>query len=297
MTAGEPSRPAVWLMASRPKTLFAAVSPVVMGCALAHADGGWHTPAAIAALLGAVLIQIGTNLVNDYYDFKKGTDTPDRLGPTRVTQAGLVTPAAMKRAIFITFALALVIGVYLVYRGGWPIVIVGLASILFGFLYTAGPFPLGYTGLADLFVLIFFGPVALAGTYYVQALQINATVIITGFAPGLLSVAILTVNNLRDIDTDKRTGKRTLAARFGRTFARSEYAGCVLLACLLPVWLVIDEKLDYPVLLACVTLLAAMPVMRVITTRTDGAALNDALANTGKLLLAYSLLFSIGLLI
>jgi len=294
MTAAHPSRPAVWIMASRPKTLFAAIAPVIIGCALAFADRCLHTWSALTALLGAVAIQIGTNFVNDYYDFKKGSDTPDRLGPTRVTQAGLVTPAAMKTAIAIAFGLAILIGVYLVYRGGWPIVIIGLSSVLFGILYTAGPMPLGYTGLADLFVLVFFGPVAVGGTYYVQTLTINMDVIIAGIAPGLFSVAILTVNNLRDIETDRRTGKQTLAARFGRNFARTEYTASVVVACLIPAWLLIRGGYEYQLALAGLTLPAAMPVITVVWRSTDGPTLNNTLANTGRLLLLYAVLFSVG---
>ena len=202
------SRVQIWIMAARPKTLWAAVAPVAMGIAMAADAGGMHIPAALAALFGAVMIQIGTNLANDYFDYRKGTDQPGRLGPTRVTQAGLVTPHAMRIAITVTFSLAVVAGAYLVWRGGWPIVAVGLLSILFGFLYTAGPYPLGYNGLGDIFVLIFFGPVAVGGTYYVQTLDINTAVLIAGLAPGLFSVAILTVNNLRDIGTDAEAGKK-----------------------------------------------------------------------------------------
>jgi len=198
-----------WVLAGRPKTLPAALVPVIMGTAMAYGDGVYHIPAALAALLGALLIQIGTNFVNDYADFKKGTDNGERIGPLRVTQAGLVTPTQMKFAIALVFFLTVLAGLYLVYRGGWPVVIIGVLSIVSGALYTAGPYPLGYLGLGDIFVLIFFGPVALAGTYYVQALTINWIVILAGLAPGLLSVAILTVNNLRDIDGDKSREKNT----------------------------------------------------------------------------------------
>ncbi len=257
--------------------------------------GGLHAPSALCALTGALLIQIGTNYANDYSDYAKGTDTPERLGPTRATQAGFVTPRAMWLAAAITFALACVPGLYIVLRGGWPFVIIGLLSIACGVLYTAGPYPLGYIGLADLFVLIFFGPVAVGGTYYVQALDISAPVIVAGFGPGLFSVAILTVNNLRDIDQDRAAGKKTLPVRFGRGFARFEYIASIVLA----TWIIPDALAVYTqdhlfVMFTVVALGAAAPTMRKVCTETDGAVLNDMLANTGKLLMLFSLLFSAG---
>ncbi|RMF56518.1 MAG: 1,4-dihydroxy-2-naphthoate octaprenyltransferase, partial [Calditrichaeota bacterium] len=196
----------VWLMASRPRTLGAAIAPVLMGLSMAYADMGLHMPSAIATLICALLIQIGTNFANDYYDFVQGADTGERLGPTRATQAGLVTPQAMKKAFIMVFSVAFLIGLYLIWRGGWPIFLIGVLSILFGILYTGGPYPLGYNGLADIFVLIFFGPVAVGGTYYLQTLQINGLVLIAGLAPGLISTALLTVNNLRDVITDRQAG-------------------------------------------------------------------------------------------
>jgi len=258
------SRARVWLLASRPKTLPAAVAPVVIGTAMAVRDGAFHAMFALAALVGAVLIQIGTNLANDYADFRSGVDSGERLGPMRVTQAGLVTPTAIKRATALVFCLALLIGIHLVWRGGWPVVIIGLSSILFGILYTAGPYPLGYNGLGDVFVLIFFGPVAVAGTYYVQALDAPLPVMIAGLAPGLFSVGILTVNNLRDIDNDIRAGKRTLPARFGRTFARWEYAVCVLAASILPSVLWLTGVGGVSTLLTLLVPLAALPVLRTV---------------------------------
>lgn len=283
-----------WVLASRPKTLPAALVPVIMGTAMAYGDGVYHLPAALAALLGALLIQIATNFVNDYADFKKGTDTGERIGPLRVTQAGLVTPTQMKFAIALVFFLTVLAGLYLVYRGGWPVVIIGVLSIVSGALYTAGPYPLGYLGLGDIFVLIFFGPVALAGTYYVQALTINWIVILAGLAPGLLSVAILTVNNLRDIDGDTKAGKKTLAVRFGRNFAKNEYFYSVLLACLIPVMIFIITGQHKFAALAALTLFFAPGPLKAVFSQTDGPTLNNALAGTGKLLLIYGILFSIG---
>ncbi len=284
----------LWWLAARPKTLPAAIAPVVIGAAMAQADGATVFLPALAALFGAVMIQIGTNLANDYYDYVKGADAGVRLGPTRLTQAGLIKPSAMKQAAMIAFGLALLIGCYLVWRGGWPIVIIGLSSILFGVLYTGGPYPLGYHGLGDIFVLIFFGPVAVGGTYYVQMLDINAVVVVAGLAPGLFSVAILTINNLRDIDSDRQAGKRTLAVRLGRCFARCEYIVAVLAACAASPALYIWTG-DHPFsLLAMATAFAAIPAFRTALTSTDGTALNGVLAATGKLLLLYSVLFSIG---
>lgn len=283
-----------WVLAGRPKTLPAAVVPVIMGTAMAYGDGVYHIPAALAALLGALLIQIGTNFVNDYADFKKGTDTGDRIGPLRVTQAGLVTPTQMKFAIWLVFFLTLLAGLYLVYRGGWPVVIIGVLSIVSGALYTAGPYPLGYLGLGDIFVLIFFGPVALAGTYYVQALTINWIAILAGLAPGLLSVAILTVNNLRDIEGDTKAGKKTLAVRFGRNFAKNEYFYSILLAGLIPVMIFFITGQHKFALLATLTLFFTPKPLKAIFSQTDGPSLNNALAGTGKLLLIYGILFSIG---
>jgi 1,4-dihydroxy-2-naphthoate octaprenyltransferase len=291
------SRLRVWTLACRPKTLWAAISPVILGTAMAQADQALHWPSAIAALFGAVMIQIGTNFANDYFDFKKGTDTHERIGPLRVTQAGLVRPAIMKRAIILAFGLAALAGLYLIWRGGAPILIIGLLSILFGVLYTAGPAPLGYHGLGEIFVLIFFGPVAVAGTHYVQTQSMCFEAIVAGLAPGLLSVAILCVNNLRDLETDSKTGKRTLAARFGRQFARVEYAGAVLIACMIPVVLVLQTGRHPWALLSLLTLIPAIPVLKTVWTQTDGPILNEALAATGKLLLLHSVLFSLGWLL
>jgi len=291
------SRLAVWMMASRPKTLWAALAPVIIGTAMAYGVGGFHWPSALMAALGAVMIQIGTNFANDYFDHKKGSDSQDRLGPTRVTQAGLVTPAAMKRAILIAFAIALLIGCYLVWRGGWRIVIIGLLSILFGILYTAGPYPLGYNGLGDIFVLIFFGPVAVGGTYYVQTLMIEPAVLLIGLAPGLFSVAILTVNNLRDLSSDRASGKNTLAVRYGASFARWEYALAIIVASLLPLAMYLKNGTHLYSSITVLIVLVAVPSIRKVFALVDAPELNEVLATTGKLLLLYSLVFVCGWLL
>jgi len=287
------SRFQVWILAARPKTLPAAVAPVLIGTAMAFGDFGFHLLSALAAMIGALLIQIGTNFANDYFDHARGTDTEDRLGPLRVTQAGLVTPTTMKRATIVVFILALLVGVYLVWRGGWPIVVIGLLSILFGALYTGGPYPLGYNGWGDLFVLVFFGPVAVGGTYYVQTLSINLPVLIAGLAPGLFSVAILTVNNLRDLDNDRATGKKTLAVRLGHRFALHEYNWSLFIACSIPLvlgFLFVGKPLA---MLAVLTVVPSLMAMRKVAT-VSGRDLNDCLAGTGRLLMIYSLIFSLG---
>ena len=295
--AGAPARPpqlAVWASAARLRTIPASIAPVLIGVVLAYADGLGHAPAALAALIGAILIQVGTNYANDYFDFVKGADTAERLGPRRAVQSGLVSPEAMRLAAVIVFGLAVLVGMYLAWRGGWPIIVVGVASILCGVLYTGGPFPLGYRGLGDVFVLLFFGPVAVAGTYWVQALELGWLPIIAGLGPGLVSTAILAVNNLRDRQTDARAGKRTLAVRLGVRFTRLEYTTCLVAACLVPVGLFAAGVAGPLILLPLAMLVVAVPVNRVVWTTTDGAALNGALADTGKLLMFYAVLFSIG---
>lgn len=285
---------ALWGSAARVRTLPASVAPVLIGVVLAYADGVGHWQAAVFALIGAILIQIGTNYANDYFDFVNGADTAERQGPRRLVQAGLVRPEAMRRATIIVFGLAVLVGLYLAARGGWPIVLVGVASILCGLLYTGGPFPLGYRGLGDVFVLLFFGPVAVAGTYYVQALDVDWRPIVAGLGPGLISAAILAVNNLRDRETDARADKRTLAVRLGVRFTRLEYTICVVVACLTPLVFLASGVAGFGMLLPLLTLLALPPVHRTVWSDADGAALNGALAETGKLLMLYAVLFCIG---
>jgi len=289
-------KPQIWWLAARPKTLPAAATPVIIAGALAMTDGVFHLPSFLAALLGGLLIQIGTNYANDLFDFKKSVDTHERLGPMRVTQAGLVTVSEMRAATIIVFALAFCVGIYLVVRGGLPIVIVGITSILCGVLYTAGPYPLGYIGLGELFVLIFFGFVPVAGTYYVMALKINSQVLLIGLAPGLLSLAILAVNNLRDLNTDRASGKRTLAVRFGKRFAQIEYIVVVVAATLYPLLYYLIFRMHPFSMLAAVTLLLAIPLCKSVLT-DDGSVLNNTLAGTGRLLFLFGICFSTGLLL
>jgi len=296
VTTAAPAAPPslrTWLLAARPKTLSAAVVPVVVGTGLALGQGMAVVWPALAALAGAVLIQIGTNLTNDYYDFRKGADTHERVGPTRVTQSGLIAPQSVLAAGAACFALAVVVGIFLVARGGWPFVIIGVASVLAGWAYTGGPYPLGYHGLGDLFVMVFFGLVAVPGTFYAQALRLVPAVWPAAVAIGATGTMILAVNNLRDLDTDARAGKRTLVVRFGRGFGRAEYVTLLLLALAMPVVIVAMGWSRWPVLLALLALpLAWPPLSRVL--RTTGAALNPALGTTARFQAAFGLLLAIG---
>jgi len=284
----------IWIEATRPKTLWASIAPVLIGTAMAYSDGKWEPFIALLTMLSAVLIQIGTNYANDYFDFFKGADTKERIGPLRTTGSGLIKPGMMKFAFFAAFALSIILGLYLISRGGWPILIIGTFSILFGILYTGGPFPLGYKGLGEIFVLIFCGPVAVGGTYYLQTLDINCTVILAGLSPGLISTALLTVNNLRDIHTDKKAGKRTLAVRFGPFFARAEYLFSISLACIMPLLLLIVNPAHPYSLAALLVIILAGPPVKSVLFDDISPELNNVLASTGKILLFYSLVFSLG---
>lgn len=285
---------ATWFVASRPKTLPAALSPVLIGTAMAFADDSVHVVSAALCAISAGLIQIATNLHNDVADYEKGSDTSDRRGPVRVTAAGLVSPSTMKRATAIVFAMAVLAGAYLMVRGGWPIVLIGVLSILFGILYTGGKRSLASLGIADLFVLVFFGPVAVAGTYYVQTLTVDAAVIFAGLAPGALSVAILLVNNTRDVEEDARSGKRTLIVRLGRPWGVRLYGLCLGLAAAVPVVLSLARPAGSAVLMALLALPLGIYVLLRMRFEDDGANFNRLLALTAQVLLLYSILFSIG---
>lgn len=288
-----PSTMSIWFQAMRPKTLTAAVAPVSVGTGLAVADGVFQWMPVVAALVGATLIQIGTNLANDYFDFKKGADTQERLGPARVTQKGWVSPRQVAKATAVAFGLSALVGSYLVYVGGLPIVVIGVASIISGVLYTGGPKPLGYLGLGDIFVFVFFGPVAVCGTYYVQALEITALSLWASVPIGFLATAILVVNNLRDRKTDVVANKRTLAVRFGAGVARAEYFGLVVgayVALLIPVLM---YQASYAWFLPLVSLpLAAKEILAIY--KKDGAQLNPHLGQAAKLGLIFGLLLALG---
>jgi 1,4-dihydroxy-2-naphthoate octaprenyltransferase len=289
-------------MAARPRTLPAAVAPVLVGSAAAHVlDGDFRWGAFAAALVGSIFIQIGTNLANDYSDAKRGADTVDRLGPVRVTAAGLVAPRRVLIATWVAFAVAIACGIYLATVAGPIIIAVGVASILAGVLYTGGPRPYGYAGLGELFVFLFFGVVAVNGSYYVQVEELAWLPFVLSISIGAMSTAILVVNNIRDVETDRRAGKNTLAVRLGRERARRLYVALMALTyAALPVALAVAEDDDpqrWWALLGYLSLPLAVRAAQPVLTRTDGPALNGALAKTGAVLGVFSLLVTAGLLI
>ena len=298
MTAIARSTPAlrIWLMAARIRTLPAAIAPVLVGTSLAGAAGIFRVGPFIAALLGSILIQIGTNLANDYSDARRGADSDDRLGPVRVTAGGLVPPRQVLVATYVTFGLAMVCGVYLVFAAGIELLFVGVASIAAGVLYTGGPKPYGYEGLGEIFVFLFFGIAAVSGSAFAQLEAWPTDAFVLAVPVGLLAAAILVVNNVRDMDTDKRAGKRTSAVRLGRERARTLY-GLMLyvpyLVAPLP-WLLGD--LSPWLLLPWLTLPLAVRLARTVRTHADGPTLNEALAQTGMLQLAFCVLLSAGVL-
>jgi 1,4-dihydroxy-2-naphthoate octaprenyltransferase len=285
-------------MAARPRTLPAAMAPVLVGTAAAQLvsdDIRWG--AFIGALLGSILIQIGTNLANDYSDAKRGADSADRLGPVRVTSSGLIAPRRVLHATWIAFAAALAVGIYLATVAGWEILVVGAVSIAAGVLYTGGPRPYGYAGLGEVFVFVFFGLVAVNGSYYVQLEELDPLPFLLSIPVGLLSTAILVVNNVRDLDTDARAGKRTLAVRLGRTSTRMLYVALVGGSfALLPLALLIGDGPAEGLLALAAAPLALAPA-RAVRARTDGPALNGALAGTGMLLAVFCVLLAAGLVI
>jgi 1,4-dihydroxy-2-naphthoate octaprenyltransferase len=284
----------IWVMAARLRTLPAAIAPVLVGTALARTEGTFRAGAFIAALLGAIFIQVGTNLSNDYSDARRGADTEDRLGPVRVTAGGLVPPRQVLIATYVTFGLAVLCGAYLVYVAGPVLLLIGAASILAGVLYTGGPRPYGYEGLGEVFVFLFFGIVAVAGSYFVQVEKLEWEAFALAVPVGLLAAAILVVNNVRDIDTDRRAGKRTLAVRLGRRKARTLYSAMLLVAyvTLIPVVF----PLSAWVLIPWLTLPLAARLARTVRAHVDGPTLNAALAQTGMLQLVFCVLLSAGIL-
>lgn len=286
----------IWFLAARPKTLTAAVAPVVVGTAFALADGRFSFLPALAAAAGALLLQILSNFANDYFDFGKGADTQERIGPTRVMAAGLLTGREMVLGMALVVALAVADGIYLVLVGGWPILAVGGASLAAALLYTGGPFPFGYHGLGDLFVFLFFGIVATSGAYFVQAGTLSATVLFASVPVGALITAILVVNNLRDIGTDAVAGKRTLAVLIGSTNTRHEYAILLSVAYLAPVALWLGYGFGFAVLAPLLSLPEAAISVRNIY-KADSTILNPLLASTARLALVFSLLLSIGVLL
>jgi 1,4-dihydroxy-2-naphthoate octaprenyltransferase len=290
-----PTRAEIWWAAARPRTLPAAVAPVVAGSALAAHDGRFD-PAAAALCLGfALLVQIGTNFANDYYDFVNGADTTARVGPRRAVAAGLIAPATMRRAMAWVFVAAFLTGLGLIAWGGWWLLAIGMASIACGIAYTGGPWPLGYNGLGDLFVFLFFGLVAVATTYFVQAGRVTLDALLAAVPIGLLAANILVVNNYRDVDTDRAAGKRTLVVRLGRGKARAQFGASLLIALAMPLAFLARGYRGWcllPLLLAPV----AWRHARRLRESQSPSELIALLGDTGKLLAAYAVLFAVGLL-
>ena len=289
-----PSQLQIWLAASRPAMLLLSAAPVMMGTAFAWYHDAFDAVAAIFALLVAVFIQIGTNIANDYFDYKKGADTEDRLGPARVTQKGWVNPSTVARVAALCFFLAFLSGLVLVYKAGWVLLLVGIVSILSGAWYTGGPAPLAYTGLSDLFVVIFFGPVAVLGTYFAQTHQLDRGAAIASVALGLIATAVLAVNNLRDRETDVLANKRTMVVRFGKGFGLVEHALCLLLPFVIVVGGVQQELFPAKTLFTLMLLPLVVREIRSVR-RLDGAALNPHLGGAARAAVLFSLLFSLAL--
>lgn len=290
MSAGRVSRVRAWARATRPKTLPAAGAPVIVGTALALRGGAFGLVPALAAAVGALLLQITVNIANDYFDHVNGVDTPDRVGPVRVAAAGLIPLAQIRRGLALVVLLALADGVYLATRGGLPIIVGGIAAVLSAFAYSAGPVPLASRGLGDLFVFVFFGPVAVCGTYYVQARELSLPIVVASIPVGALVTAILVVNNYRDIETDLAAGKMTLATRVGRRGSRIEFAGLLAAVLLGTVTLSLLYRSGWP-LVSLSTAVFAVPIIRDICGEAIDEDLNATLGATARL----SFLFALGL--
>ncbi|NGX50273.1 MAG: 1,4-dihydroxy-2-naphthoate octaprenyltransferase [Chlamydiae bacterium] len=281
----------IWIEGMRPKTLIASISPVLLGTVVAHGNGAFRLSIFLATLLFALAVQVGTNFANDYIDFLKGADTKERKGPRRLVQSGAVSVKTMRRVTWGVFSVAAMTGLYLMQVGGWQIGALALLAILCGYLYTAGPFSLSYLGLGDLFVLIFFGPVATAGAAYLQMGTLSSIAIIVGFAPGLLSTALIALNNLRDIEQDRRVNKRTLPVRFGSRFGRWEAALCLILPSLIPLYLFQLTHTHLLSLIAMGSAAFAFPLIRSLFSKGEIAPL---FPKVGKILTLYTLLFTAG---
>jgi 1,4-dihydroxy-2-naphthoate octaprenyltransferase len=274
----------IWLEASRPKTLIASISPALLGTMLAWKSGSFSLLTFLFTLLTGVAIQVGTNFANDYFDFLKGSDTAERKGPRRVTQAGLISLPLMKRAIFLAFAAAALFSSYLAFKGGPVISLLAVLYIALSLAYTAGPMPLAYLGLGDFFVLFFYGPIATLITYYLQTQTIPLYVALLGLSPGFISTAILTANNLRDVNEDRHCNKKTLTVRFGENFGRIEYTLCIILGCVIPCW--------YGYYLPLLALIPAAIPIKAFWTVQDKKLLNIPFAQTGKLLVLFTVLLN-----
>lgn len=293
-----PSPVRIWILAARPKTLPVGLAPVLVGTALAIHQDEFRIGGFLAALIGALFIQVGANLSNDYSDARRGADTDDRLGPVRVTAGDLVPPQQVLLATWASFGVAALCGVYLIATVGWVILLIGAASIVAGVLYTGGPRPYGYEGLGEVFVFLFFGVVAVTGTHYAQAGRFDGTALALSIPVGLVAAAVLVVNNIRDIETDRRAGKRTLAVRLGRETTRRLYVGMLALAYVVACFSgAVDGELSLALLLVLLTVPLAAKVVDTVLTRVDGPSLNGALAATGQLELAMCVALSAGVLL
>lgn len=295
MTDTQPTPFQAWLMASRPRTLPAAAAPVFVALALALRDGVFHWPAALACLLISLLMQIGANFANDLFDHERGSDTPDRLGPTRVTASGIISPAHMRLGTAAVFGLAALLGLYLTWLRGWPVLALGVAILLAALAYTGGPFPYGYYALGDVFVFLSFGLAAVCGTYYTQSGTLTATVVWAAVPLGLLIINILVVNNTRDIPTDTAVNKRTLAVLLGRAAMQTEYLACLLGAYLVPLGLWTFGLTSAGGLLTWLSIPQAWLLYREFST-DEGRALNKTLGGTAQLALVYAVLLAVGII-
>jgi len=291
-----PTRRQIWLLAARPKTLPAALAPVIAGTAVAFHEGGVHWISAVLAMVTALLLQIAANFANDALDFKRGADSAARVGPDRITSSGLISVDAMLKATAIALLMATASGLFLAIRGGWPMFLIGIAAIVCAFAYTGGPFPLGYLGLGEIFVFVFFGLVGVAGTAYVQTRDLTGLALAVSIPIGALAVGILVINNLRDLRTDAQAGKRTIAVRLGDRRTRLEYKALLLIAVFTPPILWYADWLDWWWLLMLVWLPVAGKLWREVTVRS-GKHLNATLGDTGKGLLLYGILLSCALVL
>lgn len=287
----------IWIDAARPKTLAAAVVPVLIGMALALREHVFNPAMSAVALICALLIQIGTNFANDYFDAQKGADSESRIGFTRATASGSISPVQMLRATIITMGLAFLLGLLLVWHAGWIILLIGVLSLIFGIAYTGGPFPLGYNGLGDIFVFLFFGIVAVMGTYYVNALHWSSLAFWASIPAGALCVNILVINNLRDIETDRPAGKKTLGVLFGEGVLRWEYLIMILLSFAIPPHLFVRDHFNGFIFLPLLSLPLAVRLLRKIWYVKDKRMLNKTLASTAQFLIIFGVLFSLGLIL
>ncbi|PKO13094.1 MAG: 1,4-dihydroxy-2-naphthoate polyprenyltransferase [Chloroflexi bacterium HGW-Chloroflexi-10] len=285
-----------WILAARPKTLPAAAAPVIVGSAAAFAEQMFKPGPALAALAGALLLQIGANYANDVFDYQKGADSGERLGPLRLTQAGILSPREVKTGMWVSFTLAAACGVYMALVSGWVIILIGLLAILAAIAYTGGPFPYGYKGLGEIFVFLFFGLAAVCGTYYAQAGSISQLALLSSLPMGFLIVAILVVNNLRDVESDRASGKHTLAVRYGANWAKQEYVVMLILAYLV-VFLMGISDLASPWVVLCWLSLPFIFSLTSAVLNQSGRILNKTLAGTGQLTLMFALLYALGLVL